>query len=160
MRTYFHKINYAWFIHWVKNNESQQTEVQNTHMKVSAFENPQLIKIVKKQFNELRRLKPNEMPARFKTSPYANVTDYRDPRYWSKTLTDYINSGYIGVRQAVAIDGIKSLRLIMPKSQQSTSQSCGRSLTLKMGQVKLFLDALEEYGAYIALQSQGEGDSD
>lgn len=73
--------------------------------------------------------------------------DYRQPEFWDKAHTDFLPSGYLGVRQFITLEGIRSLRLIMPKQNQLTT-GCGRSLILRCGLCKEFLSTLKEYQVY------------
>lgn len=106
-----------------------------------------MIKIIEKQWEEFKTLKPSEIPSKIKKSPFGKIMDYRQPEFWDKAHTDFLPSGYLGVRQFITLEGIRSLRLIMPKQNQLTT-GCGRSLILRCGLCKEFLSTLKEYQVY------------
>ncbi|OXA40071.1 hypothetical protein Fcan01_25172 [Folsomia candida] len=156
VRPYFNKFNYIWYVHFCKDNDNNMNpEITPTFMKVSGMELPHLIKIIQRQYDEFKSLKQTEIPLKLKKSPFGKITDYRQPEFWDKSHTDYIPSGYIGIRQFITLEGVRSLRLIMPKQNQS-SAGCGRSLTLRCGLCKEFLATLKEYQVYFDTKPNGE----
>jgi len=160
MRPYYNTEKGNWFVHFMKQNDLnwKRSDAGNTHMAVSAYELRHFINILKKQYREIKKLKLGERLPRLAKSEYGRVDDFNSPKYWDKSIVDFLDSKSLGVRPSLSSDGY-SLRFWVPRRNVERYKNwIGRTASMRIGLVPKFIKVLEQYFIYIEKEMEKQTD--
>jgi hypothetical protein len=128
-----------YFVHFMKNNEmNSNSESSSTHMAVSAFELPDFVSILQKQFEEIKICEFGHKLLRLKQSSYGTEEDHNTAAFWSKEHTDFLKLESLGVRPYQGAGGCYFIRFWMPrKNTTNYTNWSGRRISIRLGNCKL-----------------------
>jgi hypothetical protein len=160
IRPFKNEAKSMYFVHLMKEAVGN-SENSHTHMSVSAFELPDFIEILKKQYREVIHCKFGKVLDRIRNSSCGMEDDPNSAAFWSKEHTDFLKSESIGIRPYHGADGCYYIRLWMPRRNNSTySNWIGRRMSIRLGYCKQFIGILQEMYADILERIEREAEAD
>jgi hypothetical protein len=160
IRPFKNETKSMYFVHFMKEAVGN-SENSHTHMSVSAFELPDFIEILKKQYLEVIHCRFGKVLDRIRNSSCGQEDDPNSAAFWSKEHTDFLKSESIGVRPYQGADGCYYIRLWMPRRNNATySNWIGRRMSIRLGYCKQFIGILQEMYADILERIEREAEAD
>jgi len=153
VRKYFHPSKNQFLIYWMKKAYfGLESSVENSYLSITSNLLGEFIKKLKKLIREVEITPFDDLPKRL-DCPDGALTDHTDRSYWSSTLCENVGpEPTLVLRYFKSLSGLYYIRIWAPRKYNlKYSNWIGKTLSIPLGDCKMFVELLERFANEIAV---------